>query len=264
MNSRMRIERFANVAFLAFVAIVVGSSAAKATDLDLYAKILAQHTRSVLKTVGTEVDYHGLRKSAAWPQLVDTLRATDLTQPRSSAQKKAFWINAYNILAIDKVIVGKPERSIRDLGSFFQSVWKQPAGAIDGKAVSLDQIEHEILRPMGDPRIHAAIVCASTSCPSLLREPWAADRLEDQFDRAIRAWLADENKGASIDRAANRVRVSSIFKWFADDFAAGGGVVRFVAGYLDDSDASWLRDHADTVDVGYLDYDWTLNQYRAP
>jgi len=252
-----------------WIVVVVGIAAfgsvdAKATDLDLYATILAQYTRDVTQTVGTQVDYRGLRKSEQWPRLVDSLRASDPSRLHSAAQKKAFWINAYNILAIDRVVQGHPQQSIRDLGSLFRSVWKQPAGDIGGNPVTLDQIEHEILRPMGDPRIHGAIVCASTSCPSLLREPWRADRLDEQFDRAIRRWLADPTKGASIERESNRIRLSSIFKWFAEDFAASGGVLRFVAGYLDESDAEWLRAHADDVEVVYLDYDWSLNRYRTP
>lgn len=248
------------------VALVVGMGVpgARATDVDLYASTLEQYTRDVAETVGTRVDYPGLRVAAGWPKLIKSLRGSDLSRVRSTAQKKAFWINAYNILAIDRVVHGAPENSIRDLGSLFQSVWKQPAGMIDGLPVTLDQIEHEILRPMGDPRIHAAIVCASTSCPSLLREPWTADRLEDQFDRSLRRWLADPKKGVSIDRASNTVRLSRIFQWFAGDFESSGGVVRFVAGYLTESDGNWLRAHIDTVNVGYLEYDWTLNRLGDP
>jgi hypothetical protein len=262
MNSKRRggvaAAAFAGAAVLAGV----GAADAVATDLDLYARTLGRYTHAVTDTAGTLVDYRGLRLEADWPKLVNSLRASDLSRVRSRAQKKAFWINAYNILAIDRVVRGVPKDSIRDLGSLFRSVWKQPAGLIGERPVTLHRIEHEILRPMGDPRIHAAIVCASTSCPSLLREPWVADRLEEQFDRALRQWLADPEKGVTIGRGANTVQVSRIFKWFEEDFEPSGGVVHFVAGYLADSDARWLRAHADTVEVGYLDYDWTLNQYR--
>ncbi|MFP8882132.1 MAG: DUF547 domain-containing protein [Myxococcota bacterium] len=263
MNSIRRIESAriaAVVATAAALASAFGASGASAIDLDLYARTLEQYSRDVDETAGTRVDYRGLRMSADWSKLVESLEASELSRLRSTAQKKAFWINAYNILAIDRVVHGEPEHSIRDLGSLFRSVWKQPAGTIDGRPVTLHQIEHEIRRPMGDPRIHAAIVCASTSCPSLLREPWTAEQLEDQFDRSLRRWLADPDKGVSIDRASNTVRLSRIFKWFRGDFDPSGGVTHFVAGYLTESDARWLRAHADTVDIDYLDYDWTLNR----
>lgn len=267
MNTKRRTDAAkvaAAVAVLAALITGMGAPAASATDLALFARILEKYSREVTETVGTRVDYRGLRMAADWPKLVGSLRASDLSRVRSAAQKKAFWINAYNILAIDEVVRGAPENSIRDLGSLFRSVWKRPAGMIAGRPVTLHQIEHEILRPMGDPRIHAAIVCASISCPSLLREPWTAARLENQFERSLRRWLGDPEKGVSLDRAANRVRLSSIFKWFEGDFEAGGGVVRFVAGYLADSDARWLRAHAGTVEVGYLDYDWMLNRLGEP
>ena len=262
MKSKGRGGAAATAVAAAAVLAGAGVPDAVATDLGLYARTLGRYTHAVTETAGTQVDYPGLRLEADWLKLVSSLRASDLSRVRSPAQKKAFWINAYNILAIDRVVRGVPEDSIRDLGSLFRSVWKQPAGLIDGRPVTLHQIEHEMLRPMGDPRIHVAIVCASTSCPSLLREPWVAARLEEQFDRALRQWLGDPAKGVTIDRGANTVRVSRIFKWFEGDFEPRGGVVRFVAGYLADSDARWLRAHADTVEVGYLDYDWTLNRFR--
>jgi len=159
-------------------------------------------------------------------------------------------------------VKGRPAHSIRDLGSLLFPVWKDPAGSVDGKTFTLHQIEHEILRPLGDPRIHAAIVCASTSCPSLLREPWRPELLEAQFERALRAWLADPNKGVAIDRAARSVHLSSIFRWFEEDFDSAGGPLRFVARYLPEADASWIDANAGSVEVGYLEYDWSLNRYR--
>jgi hypothetical protein len=90
-----------------------------------------------------------------------------------------------------------PIDSIRSIGSFFSPVWKKTAGEIGGRSYTLYEIEHEILRPMGEPRIHAAIVCASLSCPPLRREPYRAAELEAQLEDNVRRWLADP-RGRSI------------------------------------------------------------------
>ena len=112
---------------------------------------------------------------------------------------------------------------------------------------------------MGDPRIHGAIVCASLSCPALLREPFEAERLDAQLDAVWRSWLADTRKGLRIDRGTKRVQLSKIFDWFEADFAAHGGVLRFIGRYLSDADAKWLAANRDAVRITYFDYDWSLN-----
>lgn len=252
-------------AFFGAVAIAVvglgGARPAQAIDLELYAKLLQHYSHEVPDTAGTRVDYEGLRATEDWPRLVASVAGVNPAKLETEAAKKAFWINAYNILAIDWVVRGRPEASIRDLGSFFSPVWKKRAGRVGGANVTLDHIEHGILRPMGDPRIHGAIVCASVSCPSLLREPFRADTLDAQFEVALRSWLADPRKGVRIDRAAGRAELSSIFKWFAEDFEPRG-VLAFAAAYLPEADAKWLRERAEPPDIRYLDYDWNLNRWR--
>jgi hypothetical protein len=172
----------------------------------------------------------------------------------------AFWINTYNILAIDLVVKSYPVESIKDIGSFFSPVWKRPAGTVNRREVTLHKIEHEILRPMGDPRIHAALVCASTSCPSLRREPYTAGDLDAQLDDTVRVWLASPEKGLRIDRAAKRVILSPIFDWFEEDFAARGGALAFATAYAPDPERAWLERHGREADIVYLDYDWALNR----
>ena len=140
------------------------------------------------------VDYAALKKDPRWKGVVRSLERSKPDALPSAEAKLAFWINAYNVLAIQTVLSNYPLDSIRDVGSFFSPVWKRQAGKIDGKAVTLDQIEHQILRPMGDPRIHAAIVCASRSCPSLRRE-----RLLLRRD-AEGGWTAENALGAPLRR----------------------------------------------------------------
>ena len=131
-----------------------------------------------------------------------------------------------------------------------------------GRAVTLDEVEHEIVRPMGDPRAHAAVICASTSCPALRREPFTATRLDAQLDDAMRVWMADTGKGLAIDRRARRVTLSKIYDWFDEDFEAAGGALAFATRYAPEADRAWLRENGARARITYFDYDWNVNAVR--
>jgi hypothetical protein len=227
-------------------------------DVDLYAALLDRHTREVPDTAGVRVDYTGLRASADWRRLIAGFATSVPPTAADRSGQLAFWINAYNALAIDLVVRRAPETSIRDIGNLLRPVWKRQAGVVAGAPVTLDWIEHQLLRKLGEPRIHAAIVCASVSCPSLLREPWAEARLGAQLDAAMRAFLANPRKGLRIDPASHTLFMSRIFDWFAGDFEAGGGVLRSISPYLQARDRAWLAANPDPR-IRYLDYDWRLN-----
>jgi hypothetical protein len=239
--------------------LVAGPVAANGPDEALYADLLGRYTREVRDLAGTRVDYRGLAREPGWKRLVSQLEDSQPEALATRDEQLAFWINAYNILAIQTVLSGYPVDSIRDLGSFFSPVWKRDAGRIGGKTVTLHAIEHEILRPMGDPRIHAAIVCASTSCPSLSRVPYTAGDIDAQLTNAIRGFLADTGKGLSVDRKRGEIRLSAIFDWFEEDWDAQGGVVRAISADAPAQHRDWLREQADDLDVEYFDYDWQLN-----
>lgn len=239
------------------------TSPASALDEVLYAELLQRHTREVTDTAGVRVDYRALRGNPDWKRLVASVESTDPEKLDSRAAKIAFWSNAYNILAIDTVVRNYPVESIKDVGSFFRPVWDREAGTIGGRAMSLGEIEHEILRKLGEPRIHAAIVCASVSCPPLHREPFTAKRLEEQLGATLRTWLAEPRKGLRIDRGSKTVHLSKVFDWFGEDFEPAGGVLVFIAPYVSDSDRLWLERNAADLDIEYLDYDWGLNGLAA-
>jgi len=228
--------------------------------LPLYGELLSLYTRPVDAEVGTRVNYPGLKLEPRWQNLVQALAAEDPAQLGSREAELAFWINAYNILAIDLVVRHYPVESIRDIGSIFRSVWKREAGRIGGRGYSLDEIEHRILRPMKDPRIHGAIVCASISCPSLARIPYTSADLDAQLDASLRAWLARPEKGLAVDRDKMRIRISRIFKWFDEDFGGSRGVLSFVERYAPADDQAWLKAHRNELRVSYFDYDWNLNE----
>jgi hypothetical protein len=241
------------------LALVLGAPGPAVTlDLDLYAQLLARHTREVDDVALVRVDYAGLQTSRDWRRLVASLDDVD-TESLAGDAKLAFWINAYNVLAIDVVVRSYPVKGIKEIGSLLRPVWKKTAGQVDGREISLDEIEHGILRPMGDPRIHGAIVCASLSCPPLLREPYRAERLDAQLETSLRRWLADERKGLRVEAARERLHLSRIFDWFEEDFEPAGGVLAFVARYAPEEEAAWIRAHGADARIRYLEYDWSLN-----
>lgn len=244
---------------LLLAALLAAPTPAMALDLDLYAAQLGRYTRAVEDAAGTRVDYAALREDPAWRRLVATLETSDPAALESRAEALAFWINAYNVLAIDWVVRKGPAGSIRDFGNLLRPVWKKKAGRVGERDVTLDEIEHGILRPLGEPRIHFAIVCASTSCPSLRREPFRAGDLERQLDEQTRAFLADPRKGLAIERGPEDVRLSKILDWFAADFGKAAGVIEFVTRHAPDADRPWLAEHADEMDLVYLPYDWRVN-----
>ncbi len=243
--------------------IVAPRALAEGLDVALYARLLARHSAEVPDAAGVRVDYRGLRGNPEWKRLVESLSGSDPDSLSSRPQQLAFWINAYNLLAIDLVLRHYPLASIRHIGSLWRPVWDRNAGRIDGKEYSLGEIEHEILRPMGEPRIHAAIVCASVSCPPLRREPFAADRIDRQLDDSLRRWLADPRKGARLDRADRTFTVSRVFDWFGRDFEAHGGIPAYLLPYLPLETRDALAASAAPPRLRFFDYDWRLNDLAS-
>lgn len=230
---------------------------ADALDEALYARILKEHTVAVDDIASTRVDYAALRDSKEWEDLLSTLSRFDPSRLDSPSEKLAFWINTYNILAIDLVRRNYPIDSIRSIGSLLFPVWKRPAGEVGGRRYTLDEIEKKILVPMGDPRIHGAIVCASISCPPLRREPYRGSEVEKQLDDNVRRWLADPRKGVRIDSATKTVFLSRIFDFFPEDF--GDDPLAFVQKHLAPGDAAWLAENRASVRIRHFDYDWGVN-----
>ena len=204
------------------------------------------------------VDYKKLGKNPAYKKLVKDLENVNLSTVKTKDEKLAFWINVYNIMAAKMVLDNYPVKSIKDAGSLFTAVWKKPVGVVAGKESTLNEIEHEILRKMGEPRIHVAIVCASVSCPDLRKEAYTAEKLSEQLDDQMTMFLANPKKGLTVDDKKGYVYVSSIFKWFKEDFDAKGGVRTFIAPYSPKPLQAAVKN--DKLTVYYLDYDWGLNE----
>lgn len=211
------------------------------------------------------VDYAAWKASdadrAALKDYLATLSAADPTAETSKAGKFAFWINAYNALTVHGILKEYPTSSIRNhtakvLG---YNIWDDLLLPVGNRNYSLNQIEHDILRKLGEPRIHFAIVCASVGCPRLLNEAYNPARLEEQLAANTRDFFARE-KNFQADVANRRVRVSAILDWFGEDF--GPTPQKALAGlaqYMPDAATRKLIAGED-FSVSFLEYDWSLNE----
>ena len=253
---------------LSCAAIVLASLAhatiVAAQDAAAYGRLLAAHVRPVLidSVRLNAVDYAALKTDPDYARALAHLARARTGAFRSDAEAIAFWVNAYNLLAIKAVVDRYPVRSITDGGSLLQSIWKKRIGTVGGKALALDDIEHGILRArFREPRVHMAIVCASLSCPDLRTEPYVAERLDAQLDEATRMFLANPAKGLSPGGDGQTTHVSAIFRWFAADFGGPEGVLRFIRAHAVGAPARQLAD-VTAARLAYLPYDWTLNDAR--
>ena len=197
--------------------------------------------------------------------------------------KVAFWVNAYNALTLKVIIdnypikasflrsISYPSNSIRQI----PGVWKKVKFRVMGRNMTLDEIEHRVLRvEFNEPRIHMALVCAAMGCPPLRNEPYDGDRLSPQLDDQALKFLADADK-FRIDRQADTVRISKIFDWFGEDFVKTykprtgfvghdeqtAAPLNFISDHLSDQKAAYLRSRK--YSVKFLDYDWALNERKT-
>lgn len=222
-------------------------------DWSDYSTLLSKHVSNEEKQGihSNLVDYQKLAQDPLYPTLLEKLAIFDSTTLAGN-EKLAFYLNAYNLLAMKMVIDHKPKKSIRDIGSWFNPVWQKPAGVLAGKVISLDTIEHKILRKMKEPRIHFALVCASLSCPDLRTEAYDSQRIDAQLDEQTKAFLSNSEKGIKI--ADEEVYVSKIFDWFSKDFSSKKstkGILEFISQYN--------VEVSGYADFKTLDYNWHLN-----
>lgn len=233
------------------------------------------------------VDYQTLQDNqdrlAAYEKALAAVNAEQLTD-WSEAEQIAFWINAYNAFTLRAIIDNYPIKRGALKGIFGPSnsilqipgVWKKLEWQAGGQTITLDEIEHEVLRKkFVEPRIHFAIVCASISCPDLRSEAYVADHLDNQLNDQLQRFIANSEKGVAIDRDKEEVSLSKIFDWFAKDFSvkendaslfanrskSKAGVLRYLARQLPEGDALTFIKNND-FDVEYLDYDWNLNEQK--
>jgi hypothetical protein len=221
-----------------------------AVDHSLYGELLSKYVNNGV------VDYQGFKnEEAKLDEYLTVLENTNVSE-LSRDEMFAFYVNAYNAWTIKLILSAYPGiESIKDLGNIFKSPWEKEIVRIEGRVLTLDDIEHEILRAQfKDPRIHFAVNCASKSCPPLISEPYRGSTLNRQLDDAARAFINDPK---SNYLKGNKLYVSRIFKWFSEDF--NDGVVGFFLKYGEGDFKKELEAQKDKLNIVYLSYDWSLN-----
>lgn len=214
------------------------------------------------------VNYKGLKASSQDTRQLDRylnlLSTASTTKTATKKAKLAFWINAYNAVTIKGILREYPTTSIRNhTAKFFgYNIWKELLLRVGGKALSLEGIEHQVLRKMSEPRIHFAIVCASHSCPRLLNQAYTAEKLEEQLAMNSKDFFANR-ENFKYDVRKKQFQLSSILSWFAEDFGKDQAAqLRTIAPYLPDA-ASQQAARSNSVSVSYMTYDWSLNEQKS-
>jgi len=246
---------------------------ARSLDLpshDTFTEVLARHVRN------HRVDYAALKEDRG--DLDRYLEALGRTDPDALAsasrnERLAFWINAYNAcmlrLVIDhyplteqkpslmgrlrNTVTNRPDNSVWQIPEVFEREHCRVAGGDR----SQDEIEHEIIRSMGEPRIHFAVNCAAASCPVLDREAYVAERLDEQLDRQVEIFMEREGQFEIEDGNPPVLRLNKVLDWYGEDFGGPDGIKRFFLDYVEGREAEILRNPETRVE--FFSYDWTLN-----
>ncbi len=261
-----------NLIFGLFLMIGVGGGQAEARDFDHapWDKLLKAYVVSLDGGQVTRVDYAGIAQHL--PSLdqylnqLSSVSQADFDRWTRSDQL-AFLINAYNAWTVKLVLTGYPDiASIKDLGSWVQSPWKKPFIQMFGSIHTLNDIEHGLIRGSGrynDPRAYFALNCASIGCPALRPEAYQGSSLDSQLESQTKLFLADRTRNRL---EGGVLKVSSIFKWYHEDFESGwlglhklpDFFVRYSAAMKLTEDQARRIQHGE-ITIAYLDYDWRLN-----
>lgn len=246
-------------------------------DHDLWTKVLKSCVSegSMWGIRFAAVDYSKISEDEdvmeAFQLYVDYIQSIDLNAI-TKEDALPFAINAYNSFAVRMVVEHNIWNSITELTSLLRGpVWKQKAGQFtqvldngveERVSVSLDNIEHQIIRGLltdhKEPRVHSAINCASISCPDLRSEAYTAAKLEDQLNDQMTKWMNNTGKGLSLSIFEDKVKLSKIALWYAEDFKATGmAPVDYLSSFANPQIHNAILILKPTVE--YFVYDWSLN-----
>ena len=272
MQRRKTLISIAHFAVLAGHTAFFAPVASAQTEIDhaygVWERLLRKNVKWLPDNRQSRVNYKGFAaERAALQGVLASLSGVSVAQfgGFDRAQQMAFLINSYNAFTVELILSKYPDlKSIKDLGSVIKSPWKKKFFTLLGEERTLDWIEHEQLRPKyREPRIHAAVNCASIGCPALRDEAFTAAKLEAQLADGMTRFMADRTRNRFAD---GQLQVSAIFKWFKEDFEKGhlgfskqNDVFAKYAAQLADSGEDQAKIRSATAAVTYLDYDWSLN-----
>jgi uncharacterized protein DUF547 len=252
-------RRILLIAFvLICIGIVVHANAQTGENVDVRTDIDHHELDRLLKKY---VNEQGLINYGAWKQNAGDLSALDEYLKQFAAkianvahgnEKAASLVNAYNAFVLRWILSNYPTESIWQLKDSFSGKRNE----VGGRKVSLDDIEHGTLRPLIGYRAHAVLVCAARSCPPLQRFAYSADKFEEQDDKAFHSWLAREDLNKFLP-SEKKVEISSIFKWFKQDFEKAGGISKILGRYA----PAPVREFGASgkYEIKYIPYNWGLN-----
>lgn len=281
IGARQKLKRATPISFifcLMFLGKIYLVGAIEGISYENYSKVLETYVNEK-----GNVNYRELKENSS--ELEAFLNNLETLDPKNyqewnKEEKIAFWINSYNAFTLKVIIDHYPIKS-----SFFRSLsypknsirqipgaWDKITFSVMGKELTLDQIEHQILRrEFQEPRIHMALVCAANSCPLLRREPYEGFKLHEQLKDQTEKFLA-EPRNFSIDKINRRIYLSSVFKWFGEDFIKTYGVktrikghnpeeravLHFISQHLPEEERKFL--YEGFYSIKYIKYNWTLNE----
>ncbi len=268
----MKRRHFIATNLIAAYALFTPASPAFAQNIDhnyaAWDALLKKHVKWLPDNKQSRVNYKGFAADRAeLKKVLEELSNVSAQQFAgfSKDQQLVFLINAYNAFTVEHILSRYPNlKSIKDLGSVVQSAWKKKFFTLLGEEHHLDWIEHEQIRPKyQEPRIHVALVCAAISCPALRPDAYTPAKLDAQLEDSMVRFMSDRTRNKFAD---GKLQVSSIFKWFKEDFEKGhkgfGKVEDVFAKYADklaDNPEDQAKIRAKTVSISHLDYDWSLN-----
>lgn len=201
------------------------------------------------------VDYARMKSEAsdALAAYLEALQAVSI-EGFGRDEQFAFWVNLYNAATVDVIVKNLPLESIRDIGLLGSGPWKDDAVTVSGRTLSLDNIEHDILRPeWQDVRIHYAVNCASIGCPNLARTAYTGEKLEDMLEEAAKAYI---NHPRGFGGTPDALIASNIYEWYQGDWGTEQDVLAHAREYAEGPTAALLEEAQ--VISGYA-YDWSLN-----
>lgn len=239
-----------NLAFLFVFLFPLSSSYAGPSKQDfshqLFQRVVAQYVDD------GAVDYLSINNSADYHSYISMLaKKTDF---QNNIIELSYWINAYNALAIKGILDGRsPESFFGKIGYFYNAEY-----TVNNITINLYNLEHDIIIPLGEPRIHFALNCASASCPKLRNTIYRADKLEQQLEQAATDFINDKTRN-QFNLKTKTAYISKIFDWFESDFEKhSGSVQNYLALYIKDGDISNAL-ASNEFNIEYMEYDWSLN-----
>jgi len=238
------------IVFFSISSVCAKEEASETVDHKLFDILLKKYVANGI------VNYNGLKQEESvldrYLEMLESVIPDNLLRN----EQFAFYINLYNAWTIKLILKGYPDiESIKDMGSLFTSPWKKKIVRINNRVVTLDYVEHEILRPVfKDPRVHFAINCAAKSCPPLRSEAYRGEILEDQLNDSTISFVNDPRQNYI---KGEKLYISKIFDWFEEDF---NGVHGFFLQYARGNFKKQLENIGEKIEIIHLDYNWSLNE----